>query len=82
MCFKGFDLGIKDKNGFSLCVGDTVQETYLSEDEEEEINYGKIVYATDKKAFGIHWKQENYIELFCDLELKLVTKYWEKVNEK
>lgn len=76
MCvFNGFDLGIKDKNGISLCVGDRVQESY-----EDEICYGEIIYSTEKKAFGILWKKENYCELFADIDLKMIGRFLEKSN--
>lgn len=78
--FIGFDLNIKDKNGNTLCVGDEVKETY--EDEETtDVVYGKIIYSADKKAFGILWKEENYCELFADIDLNMIGRFLEKAEE-
>ena len=74
MCFKGFDLGIKDKNGKSICVGDKISYTSYFEDVLKDLTgikgcprIGEVIYYPKKFCFAIKWKEPINITLLSNL---------------
>ena len=60
MVFNGFDLGVKDKNGRSICVGDKV--IYIWEGCE---SIGRVIYSPLHFCFGIEYEDD--FDDFCSV---------------
>ena len=48
----GQPLGLEDKNGQNICLGDTVKENWIDEDGEEKNSLYKVEYFNTVAAFG------------------------------